>query len=168
MKNIILATILVCAATSAHAQDFSANDLARRTVERRAVEAANWGMSAVNYDLMLQEMLNKTDGKVNQVIYWSRPLDWHNQTLTPNPDAIYFINPGSVDTDRFRHRLGIIMARTGLDEAAAIEHHRSELNITRFGQPADIAGPAFFLCSDDARYVTGQILLVDGGVSATF
>ena len=34
------------------------------------------------------------------------------------------INPGSVDTDRFRHRLGIIMARTGLDEAAAIEHHR--------------------------------------------
>jgi 3-oxoacyl-[acyl-carrier protein] reductase len=29
------------------------------------------------------------------------------------------INPGSVDTDRFRHRLGIIMARTGLNEAAA-------------------------------------------------
>jgi hypothetical protein len=70
---------------------FSANDLARRTVERRAVESANWGMSAVNYDLMLQEMLNKTDGKLNQVIYWSRPLDWHNQTLTPNPDAIYFM-----------------------------------------------------------------------------
>jgi hypothetical protein len=28
---------------------------------------------------------------VNQVVYWSRPLDWHNQTLTPNPDAIYFM-----------------------------------------------------------------------------
>jgi NAD(P)-dependent dehydrogenase (short-subunit alcohol dehydrogenase family) len=38
----------------------------------------------------------------------------------------------------------------------------------RAGNPEDIAGPAFFLCSDDARYVTGQILLVDGGVSATF
>ncbi|MDQ0468862.1 SDR family NAD(P)-dependent oxidoreductase [Labrys wisconsinensis] len=38
----------------------------------------------------------------------------------------------------------------------------------RAGHPGDIAGPAFFLCSDDARYVTGQILLVDGGVSATF
>lgn len=38
----------------------------------------------------------------------------------------------------------------------------------RAGRPGDIAGPAFFLCSDDARYVTGQILLVDGGVSATF
>lgn len=38
----------------------------------------------------------------------------------------------------------------------------------RAGLPEDVAGPAVFLCSDDARYVTGQILLVDGGVSATF
>ena len=36
------------------------------------------------------------------------------------------------------------------------------------GKPEDIAGPAFFLCSEDSRYVTGQVLLVDGGVSATF
>ena len=71
--------------------NWTADELAARTVERRAVEAVNWGMPAVNYDLMLQEMLNKTDGKVNQVLYWSRPLDWHNQTLTPNPDAIYFM-----------------------------------------------------------------------------
>ena len=60
-------------------------------MHRRAIEAVIWGMPVVNYDLMLQEMLNKTDGKVNQVIYWGRPLDWHNQTLTPNPDAIYFM-----------------------------------------------------------------------------
>jgi hypothetical protein len=60
-------------------------------IERRAVEAVIWGMPAVNYDLMLQEMLGKTSGKVNQVVYWGRPLDWKNQTLTPNPDAIYFM-----------------------------------------------------------------------------
>jgi hypothetical protein len=40
---------------------------------------------------MLQEMLTKTPGKVNQVIYWGRPLDWRNQTLTPNPDTLYFM-----------------------------------------------------------------------------
>ena len=61
--------------------------LAERTLQRRATEAVIWGMPAVNYDLMRQEMLTKTAGKVNQVIYWGRPLDWHNQTLTPNPDA---------------------------------------------------------------------------------
>ena len=81
---------VICATASAHAQNYSSEDLVRRTIERRAVEAMNWGMSAVNTDLMLQEMLNKTAGKVNQVVYWSRPLDWRNQTLTPNPDAIYF------------------------------------------------------------------------------
>jgi hypothetical protein len=91
MKNVILSVILICATTSAHTQNYSAEDLARRTVERRAVEAVNWGMAAVNYDLMLQEMLTKTAGKVNQLIYWGRPLDWRNQTLTPNPDAIYFL-----------------------------------------------------------------------------
>jgi len=40
--------------------------------------------------------------------------------------------------------------------------------LRRWAEPEDIAGPAYFLCSDDARYVTGQILLVDGGASATF
>jgi hypothetical protein len=73
------------------AQNFSADELNKRTIERRAVEAVIWGMPAVNYDLMLQEMLTKTQGKVNQILYWSRPLDWKNQTLTPNPDAIYFM-----------------------------------------------------------------------------
>ena len=65
--------------------------IARRTIERRATEAAIWGMPAVNYDLMRQQMLTKTQGKENQVIYWGRPLDWHNQTLTPNPDTIYLM-----------------------------------------------------------------------------
>ena len=41
-------------------------------------------MPAVNYDLMRQEM-SRVGGKENQVVYWSRPLDWHNQTLMPVP-----------------------------------------------------------------------------------
>jgi len=69
----------------------TAADITRRAIERRAAEAVVWGMPAVNYDLMRQQMLTKTAGKENQVIYWGRPLDWHNQTLTPNPDTIYFM-----------------------------------------------------------------------------
>src|SRR5271154_7202736 len=76
----------------ASAQNFSPEDLARRDVERRGVEAMIWGMSAVNTDLMLQEMLGKTKAKVNEIIYWSRPVNWKNQTLTPNPDSIYFMS----------------------------------------------------------------------------
>jgi len=80
------------AATMEYPQQLSASDdLTRRTIARRAVEAVIWGMPAVNTDLMLQEMLTKTKGRVNQILYWSRPLDWQNQTLTPNPDSIYFM-----------------------------------------------------------------------------
>jgi hypothetical protein len=70
---------------------FTPEELDRRMLERRAFEAVIWGMAAVNYDLMLQEMLTKTNGKVNQAVYWGRPLDSNNQTLTPNPDALYFM-----------------------------------------------------------------------------
>jgi len=67
------------------------HEVAPQLLSARAVQAVIWGMPAVNYDLMLQEMLTKTPGKVGQVIYWGRPLDSKNQTLTPNPDALYFI-----------------------------------------------------------------------------
>ena len=90
-RSIVAALALLCAATATQAQTPVPEDLARRQLVRRAVEAVIWGMPAVNADLMRQEMLTKTPGKVNQVIYWGRPLDWRNQTLTPNPDAIYFM-----------------------------------------------------------------------------
>ncbi|MBL0886412.1 SDR family oxidoreductase [Myceligenerans indicum] len=35
--------------------------------------------------------------------------------------------------------------------------------LRRLGEPADVAGPAAFLLSDDAAWITGQTLLVDGG-----
>lgn len=82
---------LTCAVPSARAQMAAPDDLSRRMLGNRAMEAVIWGMPAVNYDLMLQEMLTKTPGKVGQVIYWGRPLDSKNQTLTPNPDALYFM-----------------------------------------------------------------------------
>jgi hypothetical protein len=92
--SILIRSIVVLASLislEAHAAARDAGDPMSRAIERRAVEVANWGMSAVNTDLMRQEMLGKTQGKINQVLYWSRPADAKNQTLTPNPDSIYFM-----------------------------------------------------------------------------
>ncbi len=91
---MVLLSLLVVAAQAqekSSTESFTPAQLAERALHRRAVEAVIWGMPVVNYDLMLQEMLTKTAGKVNQVIYWGRPLNWHNQTLTPNPDTLYFM-----------------------------------------------------------------------------
>ncbi|MFI0848034.1 DUF1254 domain-containing protein [Mesorhizobium sp. IMUNJ 23232] len=96
IKAVLAALALICAVPFALAQDFNAGELQKHAIERRAVEAAIWGMPAVNTDLMRQEMLTKTPGKVNQFIYWGRPLDDRNQTLTPNPDTLYFM--GFFDT----------------------------------------------------------------------
>ena len=63
--------------------------LERKGIERRAIEAINWGMPAVNYELMRQAMCRDARGEMNQIAYWSRLFDWKNQTLTPNPDVIY-------------------------------------------------------------------------------
>ena len=47
-----------------------------------------------------------------------------------------------------------------------LKHER--IPLIRTGKSEDISGPAFFLSSKDSDYITGQILSVDGGISATF
>lgn len=90
MKHALLGLVaLTISAGAVLAQDKPSSE--QRTIERRATEAVIWGMPIVNYDLMRQEMQTKTVARENQVVYWGRPLDWHNQTLTPNPDTLYFI-----------------------------------------------------------------------------
>lgn len=91
IRRLALATLALLFAINAAAQNFRPDDLTRRTIERRAIEAINWGMPAVNFDLMLHAMIGSAKGKPNQIVYWSRLLDWKNQTLTPNPDVIYLM-----------------------------------------------------------------------------
>jgi hypothetical protein len=68
--------------------DDSRRDIVERGVFRRAVEAAVWAMPAVNFELMREVLAS---GKSNEFVYWSQLLDWRNQTLTPNPDLIYYM-----------------------------------------------------------------------------
>jgi hypothetical protein len=85
---------LFCFALSLRAQNAPSSEIESRAVNRGAVQAVIWGMPAVNYDLMLQATI-KNKGGANQIVYWSHLPSWKNQTLTPNPDAIYlmpFIN----------------------------------------------------------------------------
>lgn len=67
----------------ARAQGFSAEDLAHRTIERRAVEAAIWGMPIVSFDAMREAFFRDAGAKYGDIIFWSKPSDWKNQTTTP-------------------------------------------------------------------------------------
>ena len=92
MHKIILAVLVFAGlATSANARAPSAEEVTQHMIKRRAIEAAIWGMPAVNYERMLQAAIIN-GAQLNQVVYWSQPVNWKNQTLTPNPDTIY-LNP---------------------------------------------------------------------------
>ena len=91
VRTILAACAVTGVAGPLHAQTLSGAELAERSMHRRAVEAVVWGMPAVNYERMLRAAL-ANGAKANQVVYWSRPVNWKNQTLTPNPDTIY-LNP---------------------------------------------------------------------------
>ncbi len=70
--------------------------------------------------------------------------------LGPYGIRVCALMPGSIDTE-------------GMDEAA--RRLRGEnIPLGRPGDPDDMAGPALFLASDDARYITGDVLKVDGGM----
>lgn len=63
------------------------------------------------------------------------------------------IAPGFIETEMTQ----------GLAEDAR-EAARKEIPLGFFGQPEDIAATVAYLASSDARYITGQILVVDGGM----
>src|SRR5262247_1842161 len=72
---VFIAALTVLAGRSL-AQDSSSENLARRALERRAVEAAIWGMPIVSFDAMRQAYFRDAGARFNDVIYWSKPSDW--------------------------------------------------------------------------------------------
>ncbi len=46
---------------------------------------------------------------------------------------------------------------------AQLKKWLEDIPLGRLGEPADVTGPVLFLCSDAARYITGQAINVDGG-----
>ena len=50
--------------------------------------------------------------------------------------------------------------------APFLDRYREHTKLGRFGRPEEIAGAALFLASDDASFVTGHALVVDGGFTA--
>jgi 3-oxoacyl-[acyl-carrier protein] reductase len=75
--------------------------------------------------------------------------------LGPRKIRVNSLNPGMVETDGLR--------ASGLDKGAFREQQDRETPLGRIAQPEDIALAAVFLASDDARWITGQVIVAAGG-----
>ena len=77
---------------------------------------------------------------------------WSGQGITANA-----IGPGFFPTE---------LTAAVFNDAGRAARNAAQTCIGRNGLPEDMDGPLLFLCSDAAAYVTGQILMVDGGFTA--
>ncbi len=56
------------------------------------------------------------------------------------------------------------LSRTQMTEALPLDKILDTIPMRRLGSPEDVAGAVAFLCSDDASYVTRQVISVNGGM----
>ena len=78
--------------------------------------------------------------------------------------TINFMLPGIFDTDRFRSNVQATSKKRGISVEAARSERLATVPAKRFGNPEEFGAACAFLCSAQAGYITGQNLLIDGGV----
>ena len=72
--------------------------------------------------------------------------------------------PGYFDTDRVRSTSAATAAKTGKTTQEVIDARRTSIPAQRLGTSDEFGRTCAFLCSAHAGYITGQNLLVDGGM----
>jgi 3-oxoacyl-[acyl-carrier protein] reductase len=86
------------------------------------------------------------------------------RTVADKNVTINNILPGAFDTDRLRSTLSKAAEQKSKSITQVAAERMANIPAKRFGDPAEFGAACAFLCSAQAGYITGQNLLIDGGV----
>ena len=73
------------------------------------------------------------------------------------------INPGNTFTERLHESLKLDAQVQGITEAEALKRYEERVPLGRIARPEEVAAVALFLASDQASYVSGAVIPMDGG-----
>ena len=86
------------------------------------------------------------------------------RSVAANNVTINHVLPGAFNTDRLHSSLTTNAEKQGKSVAEVTTARMAAIPAKRFGEPAEFGDACAFLCSSQAGYITGQNLLIDGGV----
>jgi 3-oxoacyl-[acyl-carrier protein] reductase len=87
----------------------------------------------------------------------ARSVAQHNVTIN-------FILPGQFMTDRLRSNNELTAKKAGVPIEQIEAQKKAAIPAKRFGDPDEFGAACAFLCSNHAGFITGQNLLIDGGI----
>ena len=96
-------------------------------------------------------------GLTGAVAVIARKAVRHNVTINN-------ILPGPFETDRLTGSTRKMAEQSGMTFEKAMEQRKAVVPAGRFGQPGEFGAAAAFMCSTHAGFITGQNLLLDGGI----
>ena len=121
-----------------------------KQIEQKHLPGCIINMSSINAVVALANQIPYTasKGAINQI---TKAMAL---SLAPYGIRVNAIGPGSINTN---------MVHAVNEDAKTLARLLSRTPLGRIGEPEEIAGIATFLASDDASYISGEIIYADGG-----
>lgn len=127
-------------------------------IERRFGRIINITSSSVKSPIQNLDLSNGArSGLTGYFAGASRQIAQYNVTVNA-------ILPGRFDTDRLRSSMQFSAEKTGESVKLLLEKGKEVIPSKRFGSPDEFGALCAFLCSRHASYITGQNILIDGGL----